>query len=240
MWKSIIELNFLGYSNKQIKEKLNLTSRQILNCLERNNIKSNKYDKLDETIVAPIVEALILGDGHLTSISGLSKSSRYSVAHCVEQKEYLEWKHSLLDRFDLAGNIKYNKIINRRYKKGYVEEYRFKSKSHSIFTKYRNYFYPFGVKIIPKDLKITPLLLAILFMDDGTKGMDGYYLCTHGFDKDSVITLKTLLENTYNLDLSIHNNNQIYIPKKEVKKFNLIIEPYIIDCMKYKLHLGPV
>ena len=40
----------------------------------------------------------------------------------------------------------------------------------------------------------------------------------------------------YNLHTSIHGDNRLYIKAKSKQTFTDLIEPYILECVKYKLH----
>lgn len=191
-------------------------------------------EKLEQLIIGSM-----LGDGYLDKVAHTLKNSRLSIAHSVNQKEYCEFKHNILQEFDLAGKLCYNKIENSRYKNGYIEEYRFRSKTNAIFTRYRNLFYKENKKIIHKQTinNINPLGLAIWFMDDGSKLISGYILCTHSFSKEEVTYLRKLLKSKFKLNTTCQSQgNLIYINKSSVKLFDSIIDPYMVNSMKYKLH----
>jgi len=150
-----------------------------------------KYKEInyDETLEQFLISC-ILGDGSFTKVSGLAKNSKLSIAHCIKQKEYIEYKHSLLSKYDLVNGLFYNKSYNHRYKEGFIEEYRFKSKSHPLFTSVRNSYYDSnGKKRINKDFikKINPFGLALWFMDDGSfdKRNKCITLSTCAFDEDT-------------------------------------------------------
>lgn len=191
-------------------------------------------EKLEQLIIGSM-----LGDGYLDKISHTLKNSRLSIAHSLDQKEYCEFKHSILQEFDLAGKLCYNKIEHSRYKNGYIEECRFRSKTNVIFTRYRNLFYKENKKILHKQTinNINPLGLAIWFMDDGSKLISGYILCTHSFTESEVKYLRKLLKSKFKINTTCQQQgNVIYINKSSVELFDSIIDPYIVNSMKYKLH----
>lgn len=190
-------------------------------------------DKLKQLIIGSM-----LGDGYLCKISKGAKNSRLSIAHSVRQMEYCKYKHSILEEFDLAGKFCYNKIINSRYKNGYIEEYRFRSLSNEVFSKYRLLFYPGDKKIIHEDtvLDIDPLGLAIWFLDDAHKTKCGYQINTQCFSRDEVEFLRDLLKNKFNISTTYQKfDNIIYIRSSSVNTLDELIQPYTIDSMKYKL-----
>lgn len=187
-------------------------------------------NKLEQLIIGSM-----LGDGYLDKPR---KNSRLSIAHSAKQKEYCKYKHSILEEYNLAGKFCYNKIINSRYKNGYVEEYRFRSLSNEVFTKYRKLFYPKGEKILHLDTikNINELGLTIWFLDDSHKTTYGYQINTQCFTKQEVEFLRSILKDKFNVESTYQKfDNIIYIKSSSVNTLDNLIKPYTIDSMKYKL-----
>lgn len=190
-------------------------------------------EKLEQLIIGSM-----LGDGYLTKISGGAKNSRLSIAHSAKQKNYCKFKHSILEEKELAGKFCHNIIKNSRYKTGQIEEYRFKSKSNEVFTRYRNLFYPEGVKILPFEIveKINPLGLCIWFLDDAHKTTYGYQINTQCFTRIEIEKLRIILLSKFNISTTYQKfDNIIYIKSESVKTLNELIQPYVIQEMQYKL-----
>ena len=105
-----------------------------------------------------------------------------------------------------------------------------------------------NVRRVPNQLHkwITPLSLAIWFMDDGSKDIKaGYYLHTQCFTQGEVKKLQQILGNKFHLEVSIQKDDKqkknkkffrLYILQSSVPKFNALVEPFILPCMRYKLH----
>ena len=105
-----------------------------------------------------------------------------------------------------------------------------------------------NVRRVPNQLHkwITPLSLAIWFMDDGSKdAKGGYYLHTQCFTQGESKKLQQILGNKFHLEVSVHKDDKpkenkqffrLYILKSSVPKFNALVEPFILPCMRYKLH----
>lgn len=191
----------------------------------------NEYE-LEQLIIGSM-----LGDGYLAKISGSFHESRISIAHKLSHLQYLEFKRDILSKSNLNGKIGLNKIVNNRYKNGFIEECRIKSKIHPFFSKYRKYFYPEGKKLLHKETinRIQPLALAIWFMDDGYRESISYGISTQGFKLEEVQYLSDLLRNQFSIKSNIHKDNNLYIPVESKESFNKIIEPHIIECMRYKV-----
>lgn len=180
----------------------------------------------------------MLGDGCI-STKGLSKHHRFSLAHSEKQLEYITFKHEIFKQYKLDNKLSYYIIKNERYKNGEFREFRFKTKGHKIFDKYRMLFYPEGKKIVPDRInKLEAEGLAIWFMDDGYRtgnNLKGAMFSTSGFSKEDVIKLKDLLENKFKLKCSIHARNEIYIWVQSVPRLIELISPFIVPSMKYKV-----
>jgi hypothetical protein len=78
---------------------------------------------------------------------------------------------------------------------------KFRTWSFSSFNYIYDLFYKNKVKIVPKDIGnyLTPLALAIWFMDDGSKHSAGVLLHTNLFSKEEVELLQKVLLSKYGL-----------------------------------------
>jgi hypothetical protein len=73
-------------------------------------------------------------------------------------------------------------------------------------------------------------------MDDGSKMKNSYNLNTQTFNFIDQKKLIKLL-NKLDLDAKIYKDRDYYLINiKNISKFNELVNPYILDCMKYKLH----
>lgn len=111
-----------------------------------------------------------------------------------------------------------------------------------MLNEFYTMFYDGKVKIIPSDLSLlTPLALAHLVMQDGSRGSaKGLYICTDGFSQDDVKRLTRYLIHRYNINCSIHkaaNKHRIYILVRSIETVKSIILPYMHPSMVYKLGL---
>ena len=101
-------------------------------------------------------------------------------------------------------------------------------------------FYDGKVKKVPSDLSLlTPLALAHLIMQDGSRGSsNGLYICTDSFTRADVKRLAEYLIERYNIKCSIHKagkNYRIYILVKSVETVKNLILLYMHPSMLYKL-----
>lgn len=185
----------------------------------------------------------LLGDAYLTKISSIK--ARFSIGHSDKQRDYLEHLYKVFE--DLCGTApKDNKG------KKYTTVYFNTLSSKEIFEVY-NLFVKDGVKIVPQNIEelLTARGLAYWFMDDGTSCYVSItnrlkvrnstaMLCTDAFTKNEVELLIKVLQDKFGIECNLNHPKsrkgyRIYIGTKSAQKFFDIIEPYIIDSMRYKI-----
>lgn len=191
-----------------------------------------------------IILGTILGDSH---IAVLKNGARLETGHSEKQKDYLFWKHKELQKWCNAKPHKIS-IYDKRYRKTYIQ-WRFKTRISPVFEEFYSLFYSrLGKKVIPKNfnsLLVSPLSLAVWFMDDGGRRNDSYglFLNTLSFTKLENSILIDCLKKNFSLDARIHwvqDGYRIYIPSKYAKQFCELVHPYMIPSMYYKLSFDPV
>lgn len=237
----ILQYTEEGLSRKAIADLLDVHVETIARYLRSVGIKgkvgkpSNDFKVNIDKPLKDFIVGWLLGDGSITKHD--VGNSCLSIAHGHKQKEYCEWKHNFLNNYGLVNKISYNKIENERYTNGYIEEVRFKSKSHQIFNKLRDDFYKDGKKIYPINLinSITPFSLAILYMDDGYATNDSCIISTCSFSDEELNNLQTKLLQSFNIKTTLNKAREIYILKESFDTFIETIKEYVIDSMKYKL-----
>ena len=121
--------------------------------------------------------------------------------------------------------------------------YRFNTRQHAELTNLFKLFYQNGRKVIPTALELDPIMLAVWYMDDGSKCRESdVYLNTQQFNvQDQLICVKALLD--LGIESSLNRDKQywrIRIKKSSLPKFFSYIFPHIISCMRYKLSYNPV
>ena len=182
-----------------------------------------------------VVIGSILGDGSIRIVPG-RKNALLEINHSVFAKEYVDWKYSVLKDFVASPPKEYRS-------NGQRIAYRFWTRQHPEFSKFFRIFYISGKKQIADELKIDPIILAVWFMDDGSKCRDrDVYLNTQQFcyldQRKLVKKLKKIkLKARINRDKSYF---RLRFLKSDIKKFNQMIADYIVPSMRYKLSYDPV
>jgi len=174
-----------------------------------------------------IIIGSLLGDGSMRCRA----NALLEVNHSIKQKAYVDWKYKNL------RNLVSSPPKARRGE-GVRIAYRFTTKSLPVLTRFYRKFYKDGKKIIPDNLKLNPLSLAVWFMDDGSKSYRAVYFNTQQFDSDSLSKLIKLLKSGFDINARPNKDKKYYrlrIAVESVVKLRKIINPYLLPSLKYKL-----
>lgn len=243
--KSIIDLNEKGYARVEISKMLNISDSRIENLLYKLNIKSKNIRRQNKTVNLSqndidILVGLILGDCYLGSIS--KNTSYCKIVHSIKQKEYVE--HIKNELPNLFRTIKHFKRTFKHFNINDEREYlNIESLSFTNLKFFHELFYKENVKIIPDNIEdlLTPIGIAHWYMDDGYAIPYGYCFCTDCFSKEEQLRLIKCFKNKFDINIKLKRKNDSFrlgITDKESRnKFLLLVEPYIIESMKYKLRL---
>ena len=184
-----------------------------------NQIKQIQLTPLETEMII----ACLLGDG---TLSKSGKNYRLRIEHNSEHKEYVEWKYNLLKRICIS-EIQYVSAHS---------SYRFGTVGHPAITLLRQIWYQ-PIKQVISELELTPLMIAVWFMDDGTKHRDTIDFSVHNFSPVSIDMLRKQLLR-FRIDTTVNSDSKgsrLYVLKKSYPNFKTLVSPYIIKCMAYKL-----
>jgi hypothetical protein len=229
-----------------------------------NKQKSNwrELERLLPTIrQTEIIVGSMLGDGSLFKPAKPTHNSYFNENHCLEQSDYVDFKAAELGAFT-------NKVTNYKKPSGQYgfkdgrtrQEYNDRSvrhmatKRHPFFTGLEKAWYKRDekgnyvlnakkerIKIIPQDIILTPLTVAIWYLDDGWHNPVNRTanICTDGFSIEEVDFLcqKIFVDFGIKCNRQFHQGKpQIHINSYSYKFFIDMIAPFVIvDCMKYKI-----
>lgn len=231
----------MGRTHKDVPRPKYLTKVEQMNNLPRLTTRQLE-----------IISGSLLGDG---SISRNNKGNcSFKKSQSIVNEEYVFWHSIELNPYSrgslnksfhpLPVHNEQRQIVGYSQKKS--EQIEFASISHSVFSNLRDKWYPqneFGKnkKIVPSDLVLTPLMIAVWFCDDGSnyQKYGRAKFCTNGFDKKYVDFLANQLFEKYNIENNVFYENTGYvivIRRKSYLDFIEIIKPFItFDCLKYKV-----
>ncbi len=185
----------------------------------------------------------LMGDGALSPNTRGRSGTRFRMGHGVKQEAYLDWKASMF------GNIEQCRSVNSKGA-AFVD-----LTPLPELAELRDAVYLAGQKVLSWDyLKaLTPLALAVWYMDDGSfslraKGLqertkDGSgrsEICVQAVSPDSRARLVEHLAGAYDLHptLSLRGARQqavLTFSKDETVKLHELIAPFVHPSMAYKL-----
>ena len=184
-----------------------------------------------------ILDGILLGDGHLEKQRG-ALTARLKIEHSEAQSAYVDWKFSEWRewvRTPPRSRLRQNRLGTSS------RNVAFTTLSHLEFEMVWRRFYKDRRKVVPMDLELTPLAMAVWFMDDGSKKSNqcrGLYLNTQSFVLREVRFLQMVLLRDVGVETSVRKQRdgvQIYIPSSSVTDMTAYIVDYVLPSMRYKL-----
>lgn len=243
--EEIIKLYQTGYSCNKIANLYGCSGNTILNILSRNNVprRSPRESKIllyRKTVglrpqLLECIEGEMLGDGHI--MKGRAQSAIRIKNTC---KEYRDLWVDNFDNYSIPISPKgiYKEILNE----GRTTAYVVRTSSTVEFHSLRQKWYPRGIKIIPKSLKITPNLLLYWWIGDGSlrgNGVSGIF-CSECFIKIEQEELLHKINIALDWRLRLQKNNsgyRIFIPCQYMRDFLDYIGPPPVNSMAYKWNI---
>ena len=182
-----------------------------------------------------VVIGSLLGDGYMRHLPG-RKNAFLEINHAVSQRIYVDWKYKVLK--DVSGSAPKERRGN-----GNRIAYRFYTRQLPEMTQLWRQWYQIGKKVVPSDLVLDPVILAVWFMDDGSMCRESdVYLNTQQFtlseQQELVWRLQYIgLYATLNKDKHYY---RIRFLKSSTMRLTHMLYPHIIPSMQYKLSYNPV
>jgi hypothetical protein len=207
-------------------------------------------------VQSEIIVGSLLGDG---TIKTGSSNCSFSKKQCAKYRNYIDWHHKVLNpyssriaEFHSTERLVGDKgiIVERRKVERYLAGYSFWTHQHPVFTDLRHKWYPEGKKIVPPDIKLTPLTIAIWFCDDGNNSFSHREakIATQSFTKKEGEHLCDLLHDfgiRPKIDIKVSpktGTKQPILKMNSTSYDNLIdlIKPHVPwDCMSHKIEWRP-
>lgn len=204
-----------------------------------------------------LVFGTLLGDGNLqTETAG--RTWRYRALQKKAHEPYLDHKYMVLSSHCTTGPI-YGEVFDERTGQIYQRMY-FNTVVHTDFLVFGNMFYVYDKKLRKMVKRIPPTqvlqrfltarAVAYMYMDDGAlkwlNNSNAMRICTESFPKDDVTRLREVLFKKHKIVTTqsqktrdgVYVGDRISIPEKSSTAFRELIQPYLVDCMKYKVSNG--
>ncbi len=173
-----------------------------------------------------ILVGSLLGDGYI------EQKGKIQLEQSEQQKAYLRWKYAELKNLGYLNPPKavqrYDKRNGRTYR-----SYRFWLRQY--FRPWRSIFYSGRSKIFPEELKLTPLSIAVWYMDDGCYSDHRCTIATDNFSKASIQSIQEKLLDQFQIHTFVRSNGKLGIRAKDQKRFFSLVRAHVLPSMQYKI-----
>lgn len=190
-----------------------------------------------------LIVGCLLGDGRLEARSKGKRgySARLRIHQSDKQEEYVFWKYEVLK--DLV-NIPPRKLLawhDPKRDKNHYSWY-FHTRSTMELRFWHDYFYPKRKKVVPETIIefLTPRVLAVWAMDDGTYTNPGFNFNTHSFECGEQYFLQDALLKKFGIKTRLHlDRARLKVALDKVNTYKLVdlIRSYVIPTMQYKIEV---
>ena len=217
-------------SDEPIRLRLHKFNIPIRSRSEAEHLASGNHCNLTQEAIEWI-NGELLGDGHIRSQSPYSANITYTSKY----SEYLEYVSNTLMSFGIGQAGKIHKEYNKKFD---CSVYHYNSRCYVELLPIYRQWYPEGKKIVPKDIKLTPITLRQHYIGDGClghqKNKNPYIkLSTDGF---LVFDVEWLVNKLVELGFKStrRKRNDIHISSYSVKNFLKYIGKCPVRCYEYK------
>ena len=184
-----------------------------------------------------ILIGMLLGDAHLERQRG-ALTARLKIEHSSAQAACVDWKHEGWRhwvRTPPRARVRRNRLGTSSTNIG------FSTLSHVELERFRSRFYQDHRTVVPADLELTPLSMAVSFMDDGSRKSSqcrGLYLHTQSFTSAEVALLQAVIRRDVQVETTVRRQRdglQIFVPAPSASAMSAYIAEHILPSMRYKL-----
>lgn len=246
---SLVEAYAAGESASALARRCGVSVWKILNDLRKCGVQIRSIKEQNERhrgtprteafTFRDLIDGLLLGDGYIDK-KGLLHLEQTSVRlGWVEQVQHL--LHEVGADSKIIPVQPRTKVYKGREIRGNGGNVLY-TPAYVELQAERARWYPQGLKVVPRDLRLTPICVAQWFWGDGSYSPDGtLILYTNGFTPEDVDFLATRIEE--DLGVEAHaartnrpNQHSIKVSRRdEAVKFSDLIKPWMPPCMEYKL-----
>jgi hypothetical protein len=167
-----------------------------------------------------VLDGLMLGDGCLFMGSS-AKNACLTITRAAADMGYLRWTADTFSTRLTSESLTARDVTDARTGRTHGRA-NLRTRNDPAFTPERQRWYPQGIKRIPCDLHLSPLIMAVWFADDGWVGRASLNtvaisLATNGFPQPDVHFLAELLTVKLGIEFRVH---------REAKGRHFVIKAY--------------
>lgn len=180
-----------------------------------------------------VLVGTILGDG---SLAKHGRSHRLHVKHKADHVALVEYKHTVFGDFVSMPVYHFDQRLSG---KGHPCA-QFATRTNPVFSEWHSRFYLERRKIVPADIEVllSPLAVAVWFMDDGAADYAGVTFQTHNFEWAETKRVADVLEGKFRLAATLRRNRGrwiIYVGAGSLPRLGQLIRPHLLEEFAYKL-----
>lgn len=202
-----------------------------------------------------LIIGTLLGDGNLQTESQ-GRNWRYRAIQKSKHKDYLFHKYEILSPL-CATMPKESSVFDERTGNE-SQGWNFNTLTQPSLKFFADMFYTYDsnqqkwVKNVPLKIKkfLTPRALAYFYMDDGALKWLGHSnamrICSENFSLEGNKRIQNCLLDSFEIQTNLIKktlkngdvSSRISIPERSSESFRKLIEPHLVECMKYKVSDG--
>jgi len=161
---------------------------------------------------------------------------RLHVKHQIAQRGLVELKRTAFRDFVTMPIHEFDQRLGQRL----YPCAQFATRTSPLFSEWHDQFYRGRHKVVPIEVAkwLTPLSMAIWFMDDGGADYAGLNLQTHNFELLEVERLVATMAKRFKIQPRTRANKGrwiIYVPASDVGSLRSKIGPHVLPELRYKL-----
>ena len=188
-----------------------------------------------------VIIGSLLGDARLECRSvGLRQhvTARLRVHHGAKQKRYVFWKYGILK--NLVLQKPQESLWDNPKRNLHEVSWYFHTRSIKEFGILHRYFYRREMKVLPESIFdfLTPQMIAVWFMDDGSNNGENLTINAHCFSYEDQVRIAYFFKCRFTLRPTVVKDRTRYrlaIGRKDYAKFMDLVRPFIIPSMTYKI-----
>lgn len=176
-----------NYTISQCAEYFGCSGQPITNRLKQYGIKKGGHYSIKMNMTNEMYEVLrgtLLGDGSLLT----SKNQNAFFSYTSKSLQHVQFVAKYFDEYKCGKGIYSYDIFDKRTNKVYQRN-QFVTKRSNTLTKERDKWYINGIKHIPEDLVLTPLMCLLWYIGDGGLSNNTITLSTNCFEKEEIETI---------------------------------------------------
>jgi len=178
-----------------------------------------------------VIIGSLLGDGHIPVLRSLN--THFEKKQTARHRVYLDWHFDALWPYSSRISPVTQWLNGKRY-----QQHVYRTHADALFTTLRRKWYPDGRKVLPTDLELDPLSLAIWYCDDGSNYQEKRQI-RFAAQSFAPAERERLVAALKKMDLEAYSQTNGEIKLRTCSYLNMLalVSPYVRlwPCFKHKI-----